>query len=83
MQIEHYLVAAIKTWDGMTPDERRNPAGLALRNEVKAIGMTAAFFGDYDAMKRLHDAAEDLVGNDNSVGYWLNTMWDQIGDWCS
>lgn len=81
--IEHYLVAAIKTWDGMTPDERRSLTGLALRKEVKTIGMTAAFFGDYDGMKKLHDACEALVGNDNSVGYWLNTMWDGIGSWCS
>lgn len=81
--IEHYLVAAIKTWDGLTPDQRRSTKGLALRKEVELIGKTAAFFGGYDGMKRLHDACEQLVGNDNSVGYYLNHMWDGIGGWCS
>jgi hypothetical protein len=83
MHIEHYLVAAIKTWDQMTPDQRRSAAGEELVKEVHLIGKTAAFFGEIEGMDKLHDACEALVGNDNSVGYYLNHMWDGIGGWQS
>lgn len=55
--------------------------GRALFDKLRTIGRTAAFFGGIEAMNQLHDAAEACVGNDNSVGYWLNQMWDGIGGW--
>lgn len=74
------LVALVKEYEQMTPRERLTNG----RNVLQCIctaGRTAAFFDGYRGMKRLHDAAEKLVGNDNSVGYWLNRLWDGIGDW--
>lgn len=55
--------------------------GKEIVNKVQTIGRTAAWFGGFDAMKKLHDAAEETVGNNNSVGYHLNWMWDGIGGW--
>ena len=52
-----------------------------LYEQLRLVGMTAAFFGGYGAMKRLHDAAEDLVGNTNEVGYIINRAWDMVGGW--
>lgn len=57
------------------------PEAEALLENIRIVGRTADFFGGYEAMKKLHDAAEELVGNDNSIGYWLNKNWDGIGSW--
>jgi hypothetical protein len=59
-------------------DEDRNEAVI---EKIRLIGTTAAFFGGFHAMEKLHDAAEALVGNDNSVGSRLNGLWDGIGGW--
>lgn len=75
------LVALVREWEAMPSDERQGPKGQAVLEMIYTAGRTAAFFGGYDAMKALHDAAEELVGNDNSVGYRLNSMWDGIGGW--
>ena len=48
---------------------------------MRLIGATAAFYGGYDAMKKLHDAAERLVGNSNKAGYYISRAWDMIGGW--
>lgn len=61
--------------------EQDGASGLALSRQIRLIGRTANFCGGFDAMKKLHDAAENAVGNDNSVGYWLNLFWDGIGGW--
>lgn len=55
----------------------------AVREAIRTIGRTAAFFGGYDAMKRLHDAVEDMTGSTNEIGYELNFAWDGIGGWWS
>lgn len=34
-------------------------------------------------MKKLHDAAERLVGNTNKAGYYINLAWDRIGGWAA
>lgn len=82
--IEQHLVALVQAWDRMESEQRRNSvSGKAILHDIHLIGQTAAFFGNYDGMIALHDAAEEIGGNDNSVGYWLNSMWDGIGGWCS
>ena len=82
--IDHQLFELVREWDRMDSAERRDSArGKAIQHDIELIGQTAAFFGGYDAMKRLHDAAEEIVGYDNSIGYWLNPLWDRIGGWCS
>jgi hypothetical protein len=82
--IAQHIVALVQEWDRMDTEQRRNSGrGKGILHDIHLIGQTAAFFGDYDGMKELHDAAEALVGRDNSVGYWLNTMWDGIGSWQS
>lgn len=53
----------------------------ALAERIQVVGVTAAFFGGYDGMRKLHDAAEALVGRDNSVGGILNRLWDGVGGW--
>lgn len=53
----------------------------ALARRIQVVGLTAAFFGGYAGMKQLHDAAEALVGSDNSIGATLNRLWDGFGGW--
>jgi hypothetical protein len=55
----------------------------AVREAIRTIGRTAAFFGGFKAMKRLHDAVEDQTGATNEIGYELNSAWDGIGGWWS
>lgn len=54
-----------------------------VREQIKIIGRTAAFFGGFDAMKRLHDACEAQTLFRNEVGDVLNRTWDGIGGWHS
>lgn len=81
--IEEKLVAFVKEYAKLRAAtdlelvERRGN----LYEKIRLIGETAAFFGRYEAMQKLHDAAEQLVGNDNSVGYHLNYVWDGVGTW--
>ena len=82
--IEQHLVDLVREWDGMDSAERRDSArGKAILPDILLIGQTAAFFGGFDGMKKLHDAAEEIVGFDNSVGFWIHRLWDGIGGWCS
>lgn len=55
----------------------------ALVEKIQITGLTAAFFGGFKGMTELHDAAEAVVGRDNSVGATLNRLWDGIGGWWS
>lgn len=75
------IVALTQRYDRMTREEREGAEGAAIRETLYTVGRTAAFFGGYAGMIALHDAAESLVGNNNSVGYVLNWMWDGIGGW--
>ena len=81
--IEQHLIDLVQSWERMNPAERKTDYGRGVRHDIELVGQTAAFFGNYDGMKALHDAAEALVGGDNSVGFYLNAMWDGIGGWCS
>lgn len=83
MRIEEMLVEMVRKYDTMDSNGRRGAEGLAIRKEIELVGTTAAFFGGYDGMKKLHDAAEEFVNNDNSVGFYLNLIWDGIGGWFS
>lgn len=76
-----YLVKLVQKYELMSSHEREEDEGKKLREMIHVVGSTAAFFGRYDGMKELHDAAEKIVGNDNSIGYRLNLMWDRIGGW--
>lgn len=75
------LVELVRSFERMSAEKRNGEAGEELLEMIHSIGYTAAFFGGFEAMKKLHDAAEAYVDNDNSVGYWLNQMWDGIGGW--
>lgn len=72
------LVKLVQDWKSV-PDSSRKKS--VLLTNIILMGRTAAFFGGYDAMIKLYDAAEKRVGDNNSVGYWLNYMWDSIGGW--
>ena len=62
-----------------------SPTAKARRDELytqlRLIGATAAFYGGHDAMKKLHDAAEELVSQSNESGFYINRAWDMIGGW--
>jgi hypothetical protein len=80
--IQERLVDLIREYDGLRDRKGRdNKRAVEITHEVEVIGSTAAFFGGFEGMEQLHDAAEQIVGNDNSVGYWVNRMWDGIGGW--
>lgn len=81
--IENVLIELVQEWDQMDKQQRQGARGQAIYHDIRLIGQTAAFFGGFDGMIALHDAAEALVGRDNSVGYYLNLLWDRIGGWCS
>lgn len=51
------------------------------REQIQLIGRTAAFFGGFDGMTKLHDACEAMTGNTNEIGDVLNRAWDGIGGW--
>lgn len=78
MQIQHHIVELVKQYDAL---DRDDPEVQKLVDQLRLIGRTAAFFGGYAGMIKLHDAAEALVGKNNSVGYHLNQLWDGIGGW--
>ncbi|NCU67958.1 hypothetical protein GWK50_19230 (plasmid) [Acidovorax sp. 210-6] len=79
--MEQPTVAITRELDGLRG--KADPEANARRDELYArlrlIGATAAFFGGYDGMKKLHDAAEQLVGNTNEAGYYVNRAWDLGG----
>lgn len=77
------LVALVNQYDRLDSDKRQSTLGITLCDQIRVAGATAAFLGGFDAMEKLHNAAEELVGGNNSVGYWLNYMWDGIGGWCA
>lgn len=54
-----------------------------VREKIQIIGRTAAFFGGFNGMTKLHDACEAMTGNRNEIGDVLNRAWDRIGDWCA
>lgn len=64
-------------------NDEANARRTLLKEQLQLIGATAAFFGGYTAMKKLHDAAEELMDNTNEVGDRLNRTWDMIGGWAA
>lgn len=81
MSIERTIVEMVQKFDAL--EDKSTAEAHAIVDQLRLIGSTAAFFGGYAGMIKLHDAAERIVGSDNSVGYYLNRMWDGIGGWCS
>lgn len=53
----------------------------AIKEALRTIGLTAAFFGGVDGMTKLHDAVEAMAGETNEIGDVLNRTWDGIGGW--
>jgi hypothetical protein len=47
------------------------------------VAVIRPYLGGHEGLVMLLNAAEALAGRDNSVGYWLNKLWDGIGDWRS
>ena len=80
MKIQHELIELVNKMIGLEGDssEQANLERDQVREKIKLIGRTAAFFG---GMEKLHDACEDLTGNCNVIGYELNRAWDGIGGW--
>lgn len=72
-------LAQLRGRDEFATNARRDELYARLR----LVGATAAFFGGWDAMKKLHDAAEALSGNNNEAGYYINRAWDMIGGWAA
>jgi hypothetical protein len=83
MKTPELLVKLTQEWDQMDSDARRGPRGQEIKHDIELIGIATDHVGGFDAMTRLHNQAEALVGNDNSVGFYLNSMWDGIGGWAS
>lgn len=80
-QIEQHIVEIVREFDSLPRPARDSERGKAILNELVLIGQTAAFFGGFEGMIELHNAAEHLVGDSNEVGYYLNQAWDGIGGW--
>lgn len=53
----------------------------AIKETLRTIGLTAAFFGGTGGMTKLHDAVEAMTGNSNEIGEVLNRTWDGVGGW--
>lgn len=54
-----------------------------VREKIQIIGRTAAFFGGFDGMTKLHNSCEAMTGNRNEIGDVLNRAWDGISGWYS
>lgn len=83
MLIQDQLIALTRELETLCGDdsgeatERRS----VVREQIRTIGRTAAFFGGYEGMAKLHDACESRTGSTNEIGSVLNRTWDDIGGW--
>ena len=46
-----------------------------VREKIEIIGRTAAFFGGFDGMTKLHNECEAMTGKTNEIGDVLNREW--------
>lgn len=85
MDIQEQLIGLCRDMIRLRGDASRdaNAERDQVREKIQIIGRTAAFFGGFDGMTKLHDACEAMTGNRNEIGDVLNRAWDQIGDWCA
>ena len=83
MLIEDQLIALTREMVSLRGDSSQEATDRRdiVREHIKIIGCTAAFFGGSEAMKKLHDACEDKTGKRNEVGEVLNLAWDGISNW--
>lgn len=77
------LVSLIQQYAAMSSADRQEPAGQSLRDRIRAIGEAADYFEGFEGMQRLLREAESRVGEDGSMGRWLDGIWDRIGEWVS
>lgn len=85
MRIQEELISLVREIESMRGDRsaETDAARDVVREKIKLIGRTAAFFGGFDAMTKLHNAVEEMTGNRNEIGDVLNRTWDGIGGWCA
>ena len=83
VEIEVQLIALARRMSELRGKSGADVERDAVREAIRTIGRTAAFFGGFKAMKQLHDAVEAQTGSTNEIGYELNSAWDGIGGWWS
>lgn len=85
MNIEEQLIGLCRDMIRLRGDTttRASVERDLVREKIQIIGRTAAFFGGFDGMTKLHDACESMTGNLNEIGDVLNRGWDGIGGWYS
>lgn len=83
MLIQAELIGLVREIESMRGDRsaEAEAAREVVREKIKLIGRTAAFFGGFDGMTKLHNAVEEMTGNRNEIGDVLNRTWDGIGGW--
>lgn len=77
------LVSLVQQYAAMSNTDRQGPAGQSIRERIRAIGEAADYFEGFEGMQRLLREAESKVGDDGSMGRWLDGIWDRIGEWVS
>jgi hypothetical protein len=77
------LVTLVQEYEAMSSAARLGPAGQAVRERIRVIGEAADYFEGFEGMQRLLREAESRVGDDGSMGRWLDGMWDRVGEWVS
>lgn len=85
MNIEEQLIGLVRDMIRLRGDTSSSAETERdqVREKIQIIGRTAAFFGGFDGMTKLHDKCEAMTGNRNEIGGVLNLAWDRIGGWCS
>lgn len=80
MRIENELIQLTQTIARLRGDHSAQAENErdAAREKIHIIGRTAAFFGGFDGMTKLHDACEVISPG---TGSELNRAWDGIGGW--
>lgn len=75
------LVKLVRDYDQRICKSSDDPELKVIVAQIRAMGHAASFFGGFDGMTALHDAAEAATGKRNDIGYRLNHLWDGIGGW--
>jgi hypothetical protein len=77
------LVALVQQYAAMSSADHQGPTGYAVRERIRVIGEAADYFEGFEGMQRLLREAESRVGDDGSMGRWLDSIWDRVGEWIS
>lgn len=71
------LAQLLDIWASLTPEARAADAGQRVEAEIRGIGQAAAYFGGWEAMKGLDEAAATT----GAPTVHLGRMWHGIGVW--